>query len=791
MQVPLSWLKELIETDTPLEQLSHTLTMTGLEVEGIEPTALSFEGVIFAQVRATTAHPDADSLQVATVFDGKEEFQVVCGAPNCRPGLTTAFAPVGSRLTNEKGDSFKIKKGKLRGVESFGMLCGADELGLDGETEGIMEFPHAPQPGKLLKEVYGDTVLHIGLTPNLSHCTSLLGVARELAAAEGSPLLPLPTPSIEESGEEIQTALRLSVESEHCPHYACRLIRNVTIRPSPAAIQRRLEACGIRSVNNVVDATNYVLLEIGHPLHGFDYDRLEGKAITVREAKEAEKLTTLDNVERSLPLGSLIIADGTQAVAAAGVMGGAFSEVGEQTQNVLLESAYFLPSAIRKASKQLNLSTEASKRFERGADPQNVLFALNRAAQLIQEWAGGEIAPGILQNSPAPKETLTVSCRLSRINAILGTQLSLSEVEKVFQRLSLSSSWDGKDLFQLSIPSYRVDLNEEIDLIEEVARIYGYGNIAKQPLQLQFSPSTHPHAPSYLFEQRVRQNLLGEGLQELMTCDLISPKLADLAHDVTSKEALISVQNPASSEQSVLRPSLIPGFLDVIQHNIARYTSDLSAFELGKIHMRVEGRVKEHTALGLVLTGKQRPWHWEEKPREVDFFDLKGHVENLCQSFSPDPLTFEKSAYPLFHPGRQAIIKMGELPLGILAEIHPATLRSLNISQRVFVAELSLHDLYQRQAPTTRMTPLPQYPGSTRDWTLTLQKGLSSQEVLQAISKVPSKLLQNVEVIDLYKGENVTLRLTYRSEKKTLSQEAVDREHARVQKMVQNALLSS
>lgn len=795
MKLPLSWIKEFINPELSIEEISHVLTMAGLEVDSIENAPLPYTQVIVSKVLSTKPHPEADRLCIATVFDGSVENQVVCGAPNCRKGLVTAYAKVGAKLDLNSDKPFKIKKSKIRGVESMGMLCSEQELDLSEEAEGIIELPSDLAPGTSLEALYGDHILEISLTPNLGHCSSVLGVARELFAATEAPIhLPKIEPK-ENPHDCIEDSVRIFVQnSEHCPRYACRLIKGVKIAPSPAHLRQRLERCGLRSVNNVVDITNLVLLEFGHPLHAFDFDKLSGQQIIVRDAQKQEKFQTLDGQIHSLNKEALLICDKEKPVALAGVMGGLNSEVSTTTQNILLESAYFQANNIRRTSKSLSLSTDASKRFERGTDPNNALIALDRAASLICEFAGGSCSKGIIDVHSSDFKRWKISCRHSRINALLGTQLSSDEVQSIFQKLDLKSSYDGKDTFSVEIPTYRNDLQREVDLIEEVVRVYGYNNVEIKAARYQ--TSTLPHTPLFSFERTVRSRSLAEGLQELLTCDLISPsQLKTILGKTVAPQAVVKVLNPTSVEQSILRPSLLPGLLQVVKHNLDHKNPSIHGFEIGKIHFKNEEQYAEQSTLALVSTGQSTPHHWSEKPEETDFFTLKGSLENQLSALNIQNYSFTPSDITNLHPGRQARIYIGEREAGYLGEVHPATLRKLGIHQRVFFAELSLHSLFISQKTDKKLKEIPIFPGSERDWTLPLKEGTPVDDLFAAIRQCQSKFLQEVTLLDIYRGQttdpgakNVTLRFFYQDKKKTISLKTVDLEHTRITEKVQTLL---
>lgn len=783
MKLPFSWIKECLSTHLSAVEIADILTQLGLEVDGIERPNFCFNGVVVAKVLAAEPHPNADKLRVATVTDGKETLQVVCGASNCRAGLVTALAKVGATLSDKDGKVFAIKSTKLRGVDSFGMLCACSELGLPGDDSGIMELSEQAPLGTAVEDLYGDAVFEIGLTPNLGHCASLLGVLRELSAALDTGYS-LPEVFLDQPQEGTAASIKVSVEDpQKCPRYACQVVRGVRVGPSPEWLQRRLEQCGQRSVNNVVDATNYVLWELGQPLHAFDLDKLAGGQIIVRSSHEGESFVTLDGQERHLPKDALLVCDAEKPVALAGIMGGQCSEVDDNTKNILLESAFFDPATTRRVCKALGLFTEASRRFERHTDPAGVVRALNRVAFLIREIAGGEIESAYVDcgRTEWPDQKLTV--RLSRAQRLIGEPLTVDEVESIFRRLGFPCNWDGQDSFFVRVPAYRADISAEIDLVEEIARIYGYSNIQKRPAQYQCS--TLPHAPMFMFEQLVRQKLLRAGLFEFITPDLIGPAALDALHsDVAPVETQVTVLNPTSVEQSILRQSLIPGMLQALKHNVDRKSTTIAAFEIGRAHLREGGKFKEHAVAGIVLTGLRAAAHWSEKELEYDFYDLKGLIEGLMQVLGVTSAVFVPSRLPSFHPGRQAIIRIGEVDVGMIGELHPEAQRKVDLSQRVLFAEINLHDLFPFRNNAVTMEPLPQFPASERDWTVTLDDSVAVGDVMAFIRSSAPSILEEAVVLDLYKSEklgadkkNVTFRFVYRDRQKTLQQADVDAAH--------------
>jgi phenylalanyl-tRNA synthetase beta chain len=787
MRIPLSWLQEYIHVNKTSSEIAKILTLAGMEVDAIEPSKMNFKGVVAATVLDTKKHPEADKLCVATVTDGQQEFQIVCGAPNCRPGLKTALARIDATLTGDDGKTFAIKKTKLRGVESSGMLCSNQELGLGADGDGIIELSESITNGTDLAELYADEIFEISLTPNLGHCSSLVGIARELSAATEIPVKYPEITLVEDESSPIAKDVAVSVIApEACPRYTCRLIKDVKVGPSPDWLKNRLEAAGIRSINNIVDVTNYVMLELGNPLHAFDFDKIEGHHVVVRQAQKGEQLVTLDGKNRVFQEGDLLICDKAKPIAVGGMMGGENSEVSEATRNILLEVAHFAPGPVRKTSKHLGIMTEGSRRFERGSDPNVLKLVLDRTCQLFLQVAGGKVSKGIIEVADREFPKRHLFCRLKRINKILGARLSLSEVENIFTRLGFSAKWDGNDRFVVEVPTYRNDLHEEIDLIEEVARIYGYGNITTD--RSRYASSDIPHAPIFTFEREIRSRLLQAGLQEFLTCDLIGPTLLSVVKPTEqSQKSWVRVLNPTSIEQSILRTSLLPGLLNVVKFNWDHQAQNVAGFEIGRIHFKEGETYKEQSVAGIILTGLSRPHHWDQKPAEYDFYDIKGIVENLLVGLKIPEISFKTNEMHALHPGRQAAVFVGDLEIGSIGEIHPAVQRRLDVPQRIFYAEINLHDLYQKCPQTALFAEIPQFPASERDWTLTLPESTPAAQVLEAIQAKPSPLLEAVMLRDIYRSEklgnglkNVTFRFVYRDKNKTIEQAAVDAEHARM-----------
>lgn len=789
MKVPISWLKEYLDFSLSPQELADALTLAGVEVEGIERAEMKFTGVVVGEIVEAHRHPHADHLTIAKVSDGKEMFQVVCGASNCRAGVKTAFARVGATLQESQGSVYKIKKSKLRDVDSFGMLCAADELMLSGDSSGILELPAGTPLGMDVSELYSEIILEIGLTPNLGHCMSIYGLSRELSALLNIPLKK-PAFSFAEEGEAIEQCVQVNViDRKQCPRYACRVIKGITVGPSPEWLKKRLHECGMRSINNVVDISNFVMLEFGQPLHIFDYDAITEKKIIVTSQTPYVELETLDGEAYPIPPESVLICDAQKPLAFAGVMGGNTSAVSDQTKNVLIESAYFTPQAIRKSSKLLTLRTDAAQRFEKGIDPNGVLEALDYAAYRLQQVSGGQIARGVIDKQAHAFYPKKIACRIARVNALLGTTLSLREAAQLLERLGMAIEERHSELIA-SVPTFRNDISIEEDLIEEIARLYGYNNIQKSiPKHIS---STISHAPSYIFEAKIRAFLVGEGLQEYLNCDLIGPAQAEMFSESTfTKNSWIHVLHSKSIEQSILRPSLIVGFLQAIKYNVDHNHHDIAAFEVGRIYYKETDAFKEHSAVGIALSGKRTPFHWDPKPRDCDFFDLKGIVENVLTALKIQDITFTPSHMPHFHPGRQAYVKIGDIIIGAIGEVHPMHIEKFDIGQRVMFGEWDLHALISCLPQQKMVIDPPLYPGSERDWTVTLPEEMPIQRVFDAIRLAASRLLEKVSLLDLYKSEqigkdkkNATFRFFYRDVERTLAFETVEREHTRIMQAI-------
>ncbi len=767
MKLPLSLIKSFLHLELSPTKIGEVLTLLGIEVDRIYNEQPLFSGVVVGEVLTAKRHPDAKNLQIVSVTDGRQTYPLVCGAENCRAGMRTAFARVGAILGEQR-----IEKTSIRGVESEGMLCSSQELFLSEDSSGILDLPREMKLGEDLSKLLYDPVFELSLTPNLGHCMSALGIARELSAA-----LQIPLNRTASSLPVKHLRLELTVhDATLCPHYLCCLIENVSVGPSPFWLKQQLEACGQKSINNVVDIGNYVMMKFGQPLHAFDFDLLEGNAIYVGPSPAVQKFLSLDGVERDVPKGTLLISDAKKAIAIAGIMGGANSSVSTNTTRVLFEAASFDPIQIRNSSRKMGLRSESSQRFEKGTDPLGLQTALHEVCQLLGGTFKGFVE--FKKGSFPPKE---IPYRTARINHLLGTKLSQTEIEEIFQRLQFKTKNNV-----VEVPLYRTDVNEEIDLIEEVARIYGYNHIEK-PIP-SCTTSQTPNDPIFLFENEMRRRLSSLGLTEFLNCDLLSPKLAEMAREITPKGmGFLQAAYSKSEEYSILRTSLLPGLLHVTKGNIDQKNQTLAAFEIGRIHFLQKNEVVEIPMGAILLTGKAKPPHWSQKAVDFDYFDLKAMIEDLSSC------VFRTSHHLFFHPGRQADVYIGDKKIGSLGEVHPSFLEKFCIEQRVYYAEFHLPYLMQLKKTGVKMIPLPQFPSSERDVTLPIDQQMPIDAIFDAIRSVSSSLLEKIELIDLYlpdgvSHKNATFRFTYRDALKTISFDEVEREHTKIQQHIAKLL---
>lgn len=783
MQTSYQWLKELVEFDYDPETLGHKLTMTGVEVAKIEPLAGELKKVVVGKVVSCETHPNAENLQVCEVEYGvADPLSVVCGAPNVREGMKAPLALVGAVI-----DGHKIKSVDKFGVKSEGMLCSEMELGLSDDQSGILELDAAMKIGAGIIEALelDDQVIHFDLTPNRPDCLSTIGIARDIAAISGSPLR-RPKVELEEIEAEASEAVKIEIaDPEACPRYAARVIENVEIGPSPWWIKRRLLAAGVRSINNVVDITNYVMMEYGHPLHGFDYDNFRKPEVLVRRAEEGEKFTTLDGVERTLSRDVLLITDGEAPVAIGGIMGGEFSEVTQKTTRVLLESAYFEPRTIRRGRKFINLQSESQDRFERGADPNIVPVALDRAAALIAKYAGGEVLSGIVDCYPEPIEPLQLELRPARVNQILATDLSSPQMIDALKALEFEVK-PGKTI-SATVPTWRPDVTREIDLIEEVARITGYENIPE--LTVPGGDLVTHRVASEEFIDEVRMTLTAQGFFEIVTNSIVDPKQVTQLGTDTAVELL----NPLSEDLKWLRPELYTNLLNVVRHNRNHQVEGIKVFEIGKTFSPVKkGIPSESFKLGLAWCGSDSGENWAFHPGEFGFQDVRGALEVVAELTSAE-LELLPAGHPVFADGVCFEVKLGNTLLGYCGQVENKQARAFGIKADVYLAQLDLEGLFRRRRSVPEFKELPRFPASERDLAVVVAESAVTSELLATIRKSGGDKLVDLVVFDLYRGKqigtglkSVAFRLIFRDESKTLTDEYIDRVSSEIVTALEN-----
>ena len=821
MNVTLNWLKNYIDFEFSPRELADRLTMLGIEVESVKRLGAELEGVVVGSVGAIKPHPNADKLVLCQVDIGEsEELQIVCGAPNVREGMLAPVATIGTTLPI----GLTIKRAKLRGETSHGMLCSEKELGLAAQlasaynmaedAAGLMELPTDTPLGTSLSEVLGldDVVFELEITPNRPDCLSLIGVAREIRAETGN-ALKLPQVDFNEDETDIRELTSVTIEApDLCPRYAARVIRDVKVGESPAWLQQRLESVGISVINNIVDITNFVLMEYGQPLHAFDYHKLTENRIVVRRAAAGENITTLDEIDRELTSDMLVIADAEKPVALAGIMGGYDSEITETTADVLLESAYFNPSSIRATAKALGVSTEASYRFERGADPGIVLAALDRAAQLITEFAGGTICKGIIDVYPGSppvtgkggEQPLTeIQLRPERVNFILGTTLDTSEMVQILSNLGFDLKANGTGNYQageetsplqVTVPTFRSDITREIDLIEEIARVHGYDNIPTT-LPKGDIPVPAPN-PSTEVRKRIKHFLLAAGMMEAINYSFCAPNCFDkirLNADDPLRRTL-KLQNPLSPEMSVLRTTLLPNLLDNAQHNRNHQIDTIALFEIGSVFIH-NGEQKEPERVTGILAGQIGDGVYSNPYREPDFYDIKGFVEGILQVCGIVNYTLQKTDTPTFHPGRNAAVLLDDRQLGTFGEAHPEVLENYDLPYKAYLFDFDMEALVDTAIFAKRFEPIPVYPKVERDLAIVVDKELLSDMPTALIYTTGGELVESVRLFDVYEGEQVpegkkslAYAITYHSATETLTDKAVNALHDKVVKRLNQEL---
>ncbi|WP_195572015.1 phenylalanine--tRNA ligase subunit beta [Paenibacillus sp. 1001270B_150601_E10] len=799
MNVSYQWLSQYIDVSgVSAVELAEKITRSGIEIDHVEERDKGLDNIVVGFVVEREKHPDADKLNVCKVDVGEGDYlQIVCGAPNVDAGQKVPVAKIGAVMPG----GMKIKRAKLRGVESQGMICSAKELAMNDKLlpkemqEGILVLPGDLEVGQPIADVLGlnDQVLEFDLTPNRSDCLSMIGAAYEVGAILDRPVT-LPSEEVQEEGTQASEHISVAIEAkEACSRYTARYITGVKIAASPLWLQNRLLAAGVRPINNIVDITNFVMLEYGQPLHAFDADKLENGRIEVRMAHEGETLVTLDGQERKLDPSMLLITDGVKPVGLAGVMGGENSEVTETTVNILLESAKFDGGTIRKTARELGLRSEASLRFEKEVNPEAVVPALNRAAELMRVITGGTIARGIVEEHAGQTERATITLTVDKTNALLGTALDADHIASLMNRLGFSILSSEEGTFEIQVPGRRGDIKLDVDLIEEVARLYGYDNIPTTPIEGATTPGHL--TKSQRIRRELRRLLTDGGFNEAITYSFTHPNEAELFGALVPEAKPVALAMPMSEDRSVLRTSFIPSLLDAATYNRNRKIEDVALFEIGSVYITKEENVstlpEQKPVLALLLTGHRQPSQWNVKAETVDFYDIKGVLDSIFSYLGlSNRISFRAERPQDFHPGRSACLYLttesGEELIGTVGQVHPELQMKKDLSD-TFVAEILLDRLVELADLEIEYVSLPRFPAVERDVAIVLDRGAEVGRLLQVVKKAAGELLESVNVFDVYTGEriaedkkSVALSLVYLNRESTFTDEAITELHGKV-----------
>ncbi len=782
MKVTLKWLREFVDIALPPKEVADRLTMAGTEAKGIQAIGERWDNVVVGQILAVNPHPNADRLRLPTVDIGTGQQTVVCGAPNLNIGDKIAFASVGAKLIDgHTGQTATLKPAKIRGVESSGMVCSEKELGISDNHTEILVLPADAPVGMPLADYLGDVILDLDVTPNRPDCLCVIGIAREVAALTGQKLH-APEITYEEAGPPIDQQIAVEIiDADLCPRYCASLITGIKISQSPPWMQQRLLACGMRPINNVVDVTNYVMLELGQPLHAFDYELIREKKIIVRRAAEGEVITSLDGVERTLSSNTLVIADAERAVAIAGVMGGANSEVTEGTTSILLEAANFNPASIHYTGHHLSLPSEACMRFERGIRPELTMPALRRATQLIMELGSGQAARGVADAYPGKREPEPIVLSTERTERLLGVAFTRDQIADTLTALGFECQPGASETeIKAAAPYWRSDIAQEVDLIEEVARIIGYDKIPTTMLSQSIPP--HGPAPMLELERKIRDTLVGYGFQEALTYSLTSQEMLQKLNPQTQKLETMPARlaNPMTAEQEYLRPTLRANLLATLVSNRRHEEVGIRLFELGKIYRPKKNDLPDEPEIlcGL-LGGSRNDISWLGDGGQLEFFDAKAVLEGLFEKLGLSA-SFKPGEDESFHPTHQAAIIIDNKEVGVIGELHPKVTAAFDLAEAVYLFELNVTELLPLTSGHRMFQPIPRFPATVRDIALTVDVGVSHQQIVDIIRNF--SLVKDVAIFDVYSGKQVpagkkslAYRITYQSPAHTLTDEEVNK----------------
>lgn len=775
MLISLDWLKQYVDIKEDIPQLENALTMIGQEVEAIDIQGKHLDNVVIGQITEYGKHPNSDKLTLLKVNVGdEEELQIICGAPNHKLGDKVVVAKIGAVLPGD----FKIKKSKIRDVESFGMLCSQVELGIGEDGDGIIILPEDAPIGEEYRKYAGldDVIFELEITPNRPDCLSHIGIAKEVAAYYGRKVK-YPSYTLSEVIDSVNNYAKVRVEDkERCKRYMGRVIRNVTVAESPEWLKKRIRAMGLKPINNIVDITNFVMFEYNQPMHAFDLDKLENNTVVVRAAENGEKITTLDGVERELVNGELVIADEVKPIAIAGIIGGQATQIETETKNVFLEVAYFTPDNIRKSAKKLGIVTDSGYRNERGLDIENLPEVIDRAAALIAEVASGEVLDEVIDKYIEKPQKYEIPLNLTKLNTFIGKKLEFDTVGKILSNLGLGIKTLSQDMLLITPPTYRTDLTRPEDLYEEVIRMYGFENIeAVMPVE---------DIESGLKDSRISvadnlKEILKEiGLHEVINYTFIPREALDI---LKIKDKVIEISNPLSEDMVIVRPTLMYSLLANIRDNFNRNQFDLRFFEVSKVFTPAEELANEDLRICVAIAGKPERTLWNPKPKAYDFYTMKGYVEKLLEYMGINRYKLERSSNENFHPGRSADIKIGNDVIGTFGEVHPDVLEAMDIKrERAYVADIDLARAEKYIKSAVKYERIVKYPEVTRDLAIVMDKDILVGNMVEDLKRV-SPLIEKIEIFDVYEGEkidadkkSVAISIVLRNKVKTLEEKEIN-----------------
>jgi phenylalanyl-tRNA synthetase beta chain len=788
MKVPVKWLKDYVNIDISPKEFGDRLTLSGSKVEEVITSGDEIQNVVTGKILKIEQHPDAEKLVVCQLdISTGEDLQIVTGANNMKEGDIVPVALHGSSLPN----GLKIKKGKLRGVPSNGMMCSEEELGIAGEepVHGLMILPQDTPLGKDIKEVLGldNSVIDFEITSNRPDCFSVVGIARETAATLGVSYKMPETSFKAASSDNIADSLKVEVRDiKLCRRYMARGVKNIKIEPSPAWMQERLMQAGVRPINNIVDITNFVMIELGQPMHAFDRREISSNTIVVERAQEGEKFTTLDGIERTLNSNVLNIKNGEVTIGLAGIMGGLDSEVKEDTKEIVFESANFDGTNIRISSKALGLRTEASSKFEKDLDPNLVQLAMDRACSLVCELGAGEVMEGTIDIYPEPVSSKTVEVSAAWMNKFLGTDISVEKMKEYLDRLELLTTISG-DTLEIKVPTFRSDINIKEDVAEEVARIFGYNNV---PTTVMTSVSLNGgKSKKQKLEDKIIETLIGCGLNQAISYSFVSPKVFDkiLVPEDSALRNAVAIKNPLGEDFSIMRTTSIPSMMEALARNYSRNNEEAALFEIGKVYIPNDNPAKLPEEKNIITIGMYG---------KVDYFDLKGIVENVIDALGIYGTAFQReSENSSFHPGKTAAIYSKKDYIGIIGEIHPDVNDNYGIDESCYVSVLDLDVLIKLANADKKYKPLPKYPAVTRDMAILVDDSILVQQIEDIIRKQGTSMLENIVLFDVYKGsqvpegkKSIAYSLTYRLENKTLTDAEVSKVHDKILRSLEHQL---